>query len=170
MMDDDSISDMQSPTSQRWSYFLGNAASCPTWWRNVYHLPRSATNLEAELDCTICTIQLWGEIDMPYRYLSSLITWHPTSCGIIFCFAFYILFCKEGLKMMGSDKIRTASCTYVHVLFLCHLYPLPFTWRITNENFQKILFSCNSSHNFTPKRNELWYRCCCFSQLYFIGH
>jgi hypothetical protein len=31
---------------------------------------------------------------------------------------------------------------------------------ITNENFQKILFSCNSSHNFTPKRNELRYHCC----------
>jgi hypothetical protein len=58
---------------------------------------------------------------------------------------------------------------YVHVLSLCHLYPLLFTWRITNENFQKIFFSCNSSHNFTSKRNELRYPCWS-SQLYFIGH
>jgi hypothetical protein len=34
-----------------------------------------------------------------------------------------------------------------------------------SKNFQKIPFSCNSSHNFTPKRNEL--RChCCLSQLF----
>ncbi len=53
-----------------------------------------------------------------------------------------ILFCK-GLEMMGSDKIHTASHAYIHVL--------------------------SSSHNFTPKRNELRYHCC-LSQLYFIGH
>jgi hypothetical protein len=77
------------------------------------------------------------------------------------------LYCK-GLEMMGSDKICTASCTYSHFLSLWHLYPLPFTWRVTNENFQKILFLCISSHNFTPKIYELKYHCC-FSQLYFIG-
>ena len=38
-----------------------------------------------------------------------------------------------------ADRIHTASCTYIHVLSLCHLYPLPFTWRIANENFQKII-------------------------------
>jgi hypothetical protein len=43
---------------------------------------------------------------------------------VIFCFAFYILFCR-GLEMMGNDKICTASCTYIHVLSLCHLY-VPF--------------------------------------------
>jgi hypothetical protein len=42
------------------------------------------------------------------------------------CFVFYILFCKA-LQMMGSDKIHTASHTYVHVMSLCHLYPLPVT-------------------------------------------
>jgi hypothetical protein len=128
----------------------------------------SANHLEAELGCTPHTIQLWGEIDMSHRYLSSTITWHPSSCGII-CFAFYILFCK-GLEIMGSDKICTASCTYIHVLYLCHLYPLPFTWRITNENFQSIFVSCNSLHNFSPKRNEFLRYHCCLSQLYFIGH
>jgi hypothetical protein len=59
------------------------------------------------------------------------------SCGIVH-FILYIMFHK-GLEM-GSDKIHAASCTYVHFLSLCHLYPLKFTWRITNENFQKIPF------------------------------
>jgi hypothetical protein len=69
------------------------------------------------------------------------------------------------------DKIHTASCIYVWVLSLCHLFPLLFTQRITNEDFKKdsYFFSCNSSHNFTPKRNELRYHCC-LSQLHFIGH
>jgi hypothetical protein len=39
---------------------------------------------------------------------------------VIFCFAFYILFCR-GLEMMGNDKICTASCTYIHVTTLCTL-------------------------------------------------
>jgi hypothetical protein len=59
-------------------------------------------------------------------------------CIYLFCI-WYILFCK-GLEMMGSDKIHTASCTYIHVLSLCH--PLLVTWRVTNVNFQKILSSC----------------------------
>jgi hypothetical protein len=96
-------------------------------------------------------IWLWGEIDPSYQYSMSLvITWSSILCGIIW-FAFYILSCKS-LEMMGSDKIHTASCTYIHVLSLCHLYPLLVTWRITNENIQMIIFSCNSSHNFIPKR------------------
>jgi hypothetical protein len=33
-----------------------------------------ATDLEAELDCTICTIQLWGEIDVPHQNSTRLIT------------------------------------------------------------------------------------------------
>ncbi len=37
------------------------------------------------------------------------------------------------------DKICAASYIYVHVLSLCHAC-LPFTWRIANENFQKIPF------------------------------
>jgi hypothetical protein len=62
-----------------------------------------------------------------------------TSCGNI-CFAFYILFCK-GLEMIGHDKIHTASCTYIHVMFLCHLHTFTGYLKNTNENFQKIL-SC----------------------------
>jgi hypothetical protein len=51
---------------------------------------------------------------------------HMTSdtCGII-CFAFIFFFCKS-FEMMGSDKIHTASHTYVHVLSLA-MSSLPFT-------------------------------------------
>jgi hypothetical protein len=48
------------------------------------------------------------------------------------------LFCN-GLEMMGSDKIHTASCTYIHVMSLCHLYPLPVTWRIQMRTFKRNL-------------------------------
>jgi hypothetical protein len=96
---------------------------------------------------------VWSTLfDYGERLIHHTGTWHVWSHeahprGII-CFTFYTLFCK-GLEMMGNDKICTASCTYINVLSLCHLYPLPFTCRITNEIFQKILFSCNSSHNIT---------------------
>jgi hypothetical protein len=58
---------------------------------------------------------------------------------------------------------------HVHMYMFCPyvistLYM--FTWQFTDENFQKILFSCNSSHNFTL---PLGYHCS-LSQLYFIGH
>jgi hypothetical protein len=59
MADDDSISDMQSPTSERWSYFWCNSpAQChEEMFSTAYpDLIAYATNLEAELDCTICTI------------------------------------------------------------------------------------------------------------------
>ncbi len=36
-----------------------------------------------------------------------------------------------------DDKIRTASCTYIHVLSLCHLYPLLVTWRIQMKTFKR---------------------------------
>ncbi len=44
---------------------------------------------------------------------------------------------QTSLAPPDHDKICTASCTYIQVPSLCHLYPLPFTWRITNENFQR---------------------------------
>jgi hypothetical protein len=50
----------------------------------------NATNLEAELNCTIHTIWLWGEIDTPRPYSTLLIIWGPSACGII-CFTFYTL-------------------------------------------------------------------------------
>ena len=100
----------------------------------------SANHLEAELDCTICTIWLWGEIDTPHKYLTRPITRSPSNLMWNYLFAFYILFCK-GLEMIGHDKIHTASCTYIHVMFLCHLHTFTGYLKNTNENFQKIPFS-----------------------------
>jgi hypothetical protein len=79
------------------------------------------------------------------------------------------------LSCISTDKIHTASCTYIHVvLSLCHLYSLTVTWRVTSKwEVPKDTFLMQSlvlsSHNFTPKRSELRYHCC-LSQLYFIGH
>jgi hypothetical protein len=65
-------------------------------------------------------------------------------------------------KMSGSRVLMQP------VLSICSflMSSLPFTGYLknTNENLQKILFSCNYSHNFTPKRNELRHYCC-LSQL-----
>jgi hypothetical protein len=68
-----------------------------------------------------------------------------------------------------TDKISTASHTYVHVLSLCHLYPFPVTWRVTNVNFHKIIFLCTLLTTFClAKINEMKNHCC-LSQLCFIG-
>jgi hypothetical protein len=57
-MDDDTFSYMQSPTSQKWSYFLHDApAQCDEEMFTTYpNLIAYATNLEAELNCTIHNI------------------------------------------------------------------------------------------------------------------
>jgi hypothetical protein len=70
---------------------------------------------------------------------------------------------------MGSDKICTASLTYIHVLSLCHLYS--FTGYVKSHKCElpKDIFLVHSSHNITRKRNEFRYHCC-LSQLYFIAH
>jgi hypothetical protein len=100
------------------------------------------------------------------------------SCVALFVFHYiYFLFCK-GLEMMGSDKICTASHTYIHTYIHTYMFcpyvistPLLVTWRVTNENLlPKDTSLVHSSHNFTLKRNELRYHHCCLSQLYFIGH
>jgi hypothetical protein len=66
--DNDTISNMQSPTLQKWSYFLQDA---PVQYDEEMfaanpNLIVYATDLEAELDCTIHNILLWGEIDTPH--------------------------------------------------------------------------------------------------------
>jgi hypothetical protein len=64
----------------------------------------------------------------------------------LFLLHFYLLFCK-GPQMMGSDKIHTASCTYIHVLSLCHLYPLLVSlleehkWEFSKDTFLMQFFS-----------------------------
>jgi hypothetical protein len=134
------FSNMQLPTIQKWSYYLWyTLVQCDEEMSATYlNLIAYTTNLEVELDCTICNIQLWGEIDESQPYLTSPIAWSTTSCDII-CFASYIFCSCKGLEMMGSDKIHTASCTYIHVLSLCHLYPLPVTWRIQMRTFKRYI-------------------------------
>jgi hypothetical protein len=107
-----------------------------------------------------CKIDLTDPINEPRQCISLLVfdnPWCTTNC----------LLQQRDLDRVNT--IHTASRTYVNVLSLCHLYPFTSYLKNTNENFQKIPFSCNSSHNFTPKKNELRYHCC-LSQLYFIGH
>jgi hypothetical protein len=70
---------------------------------------------------------------------------------------------------MGSDKIHTAPCTYIHVLPLCHLYAFTSYLKSHKCELPKDTFLMHSSHNLTYKRNELRYDFC-LSQLYFIGH
>jgi hypothetical protein len=126
---------------------ISSWCTCPvqiillTFWASIGHIKLS-TQFWNQYSFSGNTSELIPEgwlntltppLDIPYR---------------IICFAFYILFCK-GLEMMGSDKIHTASHTYVHDLSLCHLYPLPVTWRVTIVNFQKIPFLVLSSHNFS---------------------
>jgi hypothetical protein len=76
MTDNDFISAMQLPISQRWSYFLNNApAQHDDEMFTAYpDLIAYATDLEAELDCPIHTIQLCEEIYMLHWYLTSSIT------------------------------------------------------------------------------------------------
>jgi hypothetical protein len=73
----------------------------------------------------------------------------------------------ETLPEAVQGPIHRYIHTYIHTCSVL-MSSLPFTGylKITNENFQKILFLCNSSHNLTPKRNELRYDCY-LSQLYF---
>jgi hypothetical protein len=67
------------------------------------------------------------------------------------------------------DKIQMASCTYIHVLSLCHLYSFTSYLKSHKCELAKDTFLVHSSYNFTPKRNELRYHFC-LSQLYFIRH
>jgi hypothetical protein len=68
-----------------------------------------------------------------------------------------------------TRSLRTASRTYICVLSLCHLYSFTSYLKSHKCKLPKDTFLVHSSHNFTPKRNELRYHCC-LSQLYFIGH
>jgi hypothetical protein len=67
----------------------------PMWWSKICplaaypNLIAYATNLEAELHCTICNIWLWGKIDMPLWYWTNLITWHLARG--IFCILYFVL-------------------------------------------------------------------------------
>jgi hypothetical protein len=92
----------------------------------------SANHLEAELNCTICTIWLWDKLNCCLHTCQAQS--HEVQSHVMFCFV-------KALRWWGVTRSAQPHVhTYVHALSLCQLYPLPFTWRIsTNENFQKIL-------------------------------
>jgi hypothetical protein len=88
----------------------------------------------------------------------------PMTHVSLFVIHFIICF----VKVSGWWGVIRFAQPHIHTYMFCPYVistPLQFTWRIKNENFQKILFWCNSSHNFTLKRNELRYHCC-LSQLH----
>jgi hypothetical protein len=67
----------------------------------------------------------------------------PMTHVSLFVIHFIICFVKVS-AWWGVIRLCTASCTYIHVLSLCHLYPFTglVTWRVTNANFPKMLFAC----------------------------
>jgi hypothetical protein len=121
---------------------LPTRCSCPMWWRNVHHLPKSACICN-QLRSRAWLYNLQHTI-MGRNWYATLVLNKPNHMKFnlvwYYLFSFYILFCK-GLKMMASDKINTASRTYVHVLLsLCHLYTLPVTWRIQMRTLKRYFF------------------------------
>jgi hypothetical protein len=78
------------------------------------------------------------------------------------------------LLMKRSPWKDPHSQPHVHMYIFCPCVictSLPILeehkWELPRDTFLQMW--CNSSHNFTTKRNELRYHCC-LSQLYFIGH
>jgi hypothetical protein len=67
--------------------------------------------------------------------------------------------------------MHTALRTYVHACSVL-MSPLPFTSYLKSHKCElpEDTILMHSSHNVTPKRNELGYHHCCLSQLYVIGH
>jgi hypothetical protein len=93
-MDYDTISNLKSPTSQRWDSFLWDGPTkCEVDMSTVYpNLIAYATKFEAELNCTICNIWLWGNIDTPLPYSATPTTWHLTHVAFyLFCILYFVL-------------------------------------------------------------------------------
>jgi hypothetical protein len=92
---DDTISYMPLPTSQRWSYFLHDApAQCDEEMFTPYpDLIAYATDLEAELECTIRNSHMIMEKLICHIGTQQKPNHMKSSCDII-CFAFYFCFVK----------------------------------------------------------------------------
>jgi hypothetical protein len=90
------------------------------------------------------------------------LVWHYSFLAFfIFCFV-------KALRWWGVTR---STQPHVHTYMFCPhvistLYQLleEYKWELSKDTFLM-----HSSHNFTPKRNELRYHWC-LSQLYFIGH
>jgi hypothetical protein len=93
MDNDTTISNLQSPTLPRWGSFLWDGPTqCEEDMSTAYpNLIAYTAELEAELNCTIRNTWLWGEIDMPLQYSTTLTTYMTSNtCGI---FVFHFIFC-----------------------------------------------------------------------------
>jgi hypothetical protein len=62
------------------------------------------------------------------------------------CMANWLTFRTSAPFYKQLDKICTASLTYVHVLSLCPLYPLPCTWKNYKWELSKDTFSHTILH------------------------
>jgi hypothetical protein len=101
---------------------------------------------QASISNTEANTLLFGKYSWPYsrRWIQNddLFFRYPM-WDYLFCILY--VFVKSlrwwGVTRFAQPHIHTYIHTYIHVLPLCHLYPLPFTWRITNEKTFKRYFS-----------------------------
>jgi hypothetical protein len=106
-----------------------------------------------------------------------LVLEHLTWLKLAHTVAWLVAVCNNSPILSWANKLSSSrSWQDLHSLMYIHtgsilMSSLPFTIYLKNYKWKlsKILFSCNSSHNFTPKRNDLRYHCS-LSKLYFIGH
>jgi hypothetical protein len=139
----------------KWRQLMATLMAIPTF---------SANHLEVESfdygERLICQHTGW--------YLTLLIPWSPHMALFVLYFI-VCCFCK-GLEMSDGEWQDSHSFTYLHtcsaLMSSLPLYRLleEYKWELSKDTFLVL-----SSHNFTPKRNELRYHCCLW-QLYFIGH
>jgi hypothetical protein len=107
------------------------------------------------------SIVWFTQFDYGERLIHHISTQHVWSHKVhphveLFVLHFTLCFVKAlwwGVTRFALPHVHTCSVL---------MSSLPFTVYLKNynENFQKILFLCNSSHNFAAKRNELRYHCC----------
>jgi hypothetical protein len=159
------LSLISSPTTLRqWSYLLHDdnfslSLICP-------ELIVFAINSEDGLDHPIC---LFNYVErLKYHNISS----HIWSCEMhsnvelfVFCFTFYFV---KALRWWGVTRFAQP---HVHTHMQVHSYVISTLYCLLEElqmrTFKRYHFLHNSSHIFTPKRNQLRYHVC-LSQLYVI--
>jgi hypothetical protein len=102
-----------------------------TGWQSQASLWSSPTKM---LLTRLSAHSLWCQhplLSHPVFHISFFSPGWPVLAMIVFgkC---VLLLCFLGMTRKAQPHVQP----YVHVLSICHLYPLPFTWRITNENFK----------------------------------
>jgi hypothetical protein len=98
-----------------------------------FHIHRQVPSVEEVSWNLMWCMQSW---DLDHATMQLLT---PQKCHHIFLM---FQFSKTKSMPMLTRSAWPHVHTYIHVLSLCYLYPLPVTWRVTNVNFQKRLFLC----------------------------